>query len=221
MKCGACERPLTGSYSSGRSNKYGYYHCPNQACRSRNIPRQELESEFLKLIEQLQPKAEYLNLFREIVLDVWKDRQKETIKLVSALESRVTELKAKRQKLIEAFVYQHSIEKSIYQEQLELIDDDIALAQLDVHDAKLEELDIEAALNYAPSALQNAAKFWIQCSSDQKQNFQRVLFPEGLVFDGESYRTAPTCIAFSYLQDISEGKSNLAFRTGVEPVSPA
>ena len=221
MKCGACERPLTGSYSSGRSNKYGYYHCPNQACRSRNIPRQELESEFLKLIEQLQPKAEYLNLFREIVLDVWKDRQKETIKLVSALESRVTELKAKRQKLIEAFVYQHSIEKSIYQEQLELIDDDIALAQLDVHDAKLEELDIEAALNYATSALQNAAKFWIQCSSDQKQNFQRVLFPEGLVFDGESYRTAPTCIAFSYLQDISEGKSNLASRTGVEPVSPA
>ena len=173
------------------------------------------------MIEQLQPKAEYLNLFTEIVLDVWKDRKKETIKLVSALESRVTELKAKRQKLIEAFVYQHSIEKSIYQEQLELIDDDIALAQLDVHDAKLEELDIEAALNYATSALQNAAKFWIQCSSDQKQNFQRVLFPEGLVFDGESYRTAPTCIAFSYLQDISEGKSNLASRTGVEPVSPA
>ena len=220
MKCGACERPLTGSYSSGRSNKYGYYHCPNQACRSRNIPRQELESEFLKLIEQLQPKADYLNLFREIVLDVWKDRQKETIKLVSTLESRVGELKAKRQKLIEAFVYQHSIEKSIYQEQLELIDDDIALAQLDVHDAKLEELDIEAALNYATSALQNAAKFWIQCSSDQKQNFQRVLFPEGLVFDGESYRTAPTCIAFNYLQGISEGKSSLASRMGVEPVSP-
>jgi len=130
VKCGACERPLTGSYSSGRSNKYGYYHCPNQACRSRNIPRQQLESEFLKLIEQLQPKADYLNLFREIVLDVWKDRQKETIKLVSTLESRVGELKAKRQKLIEAFVYQHSIEKNIYQEQLELIEDEIALANL-------------------------------------------------------------------------------------------
>jgi hypothetical protein len=66
--------------------------------------REVLESEFLKLIEQLQPKPEYLNLFREIVLDVWQERQKETIKLVAALESRVAELKAKRQKLIEAFV---------------------------------------------------------------------------------------------------------------------
>jgi len=164
----------------------------------------------LKLIEQLQPKAEYLNLFREIVLDVWKERRKETPKLVSTLENRVSELKAKRQKLIEAFVYQHSIDKSVYQEQLELLENEIALVQLDAHEAKLEELDIEAALNYATDAPRNAARFWIQCSADQKQNFQRVLFPNGLVFDGESYRTAPTCIAFSYLQDISEGKSNLA-----------
>jgi len=142
------------------------------------------------------------------------------MRLVSALDSRVTELKAKRQKLIEAFVYQHSIDKTVYQEQLELIEDEIALAQLDAHDAKLEELDIEAALNYATDALRNAGRFWIQCSADQKQNFQRVLFPEGLVFDGKSYRTAPTCIAFSYLKGISEGKSSLASRTGVEPVSP-
>ena len=58
--------------------------------------------------------------------------------------------------------------------------------------ARLEELDIEAAINYATNALRNAAKFWIQCSADQKQNFQRVLFTVGLMFDRESYRTAPT-----------------------------
>jgi hypothetical protein len=85
--------------------------------------------------------------------------------------------------------------------------------------ARLVELDVEAALNYATNALRNAAKFWIQCSADQKQNFQRVLFPEGLIFDSESYRTAPTCI-FSYLQETSEGKSSLVSRTGIEPVLP-
>ncbi len=129
-------------------------------------------------------------------------------------------MKAKRQKLIEAFVYQHSIEKSLYQEQLELLENEIALVQLDAYDAKLEELDVEAALNYATNALQNAAKFWIQCSADQKQSFQRVLFPQRLLFEGESFRTAPTCIAFSYLQGISKEKSSLASRTGIEPVSP-
>jgi hypothetical protein len=47
--------------------------------------------------------------------------------------------------------------------------------------------DLEAALNFATSALSNAAEVWVQCSPEQKQRFQRVLFPNGLVFDGESY----------------------------------
>ena len=41
-----------------------------------------------------------------------------------------------------------------------------------------------------------------------------------LVFDGVSYRTATTCLAFSYLEGFAEGNSSLASRTGVEPVSP-
>ena len=102
-----------------------------------------------------------------------------------------------------------------------MIEDEKALAELDVHDAKLEELDIEGVPNYATHTLQNAAKSWIQCSSDQKQNSQRVLFPDGLVFDGESYRTAPTCIAFfQLLAGNFRRKNRLASRTGIEPVSP-
>jgi hypothetical protein len=79
-----------------------------------------------------------------------------------------------------------------------------------MHESKLEELDLEAALKFATNALGNAAAFWIQCSADQKQRFQRVLFPNGLVFDGDTYRTAETCLVFSYLREISEGNSSLA-----------
>lgn len=82
------------------------------------------------------------------------------------------------------------------------------------------QLDLEAALNFAVSALSNAAAFWNQCSPEQKPRFQRVLFPDGLVFDGESYRTATTCLAFRYLQGFGEGNSSLASRKGIEPVSP-
>jgi hypothetical protein len=85
------------------------------------------------------------------------------------------------------------------------------------HETRIDEMDLAAALNFATNALSNPAQFWIQCSPEQKQRFQRVLFPNGLVFDGESYRTAETCLAFSYLQAISSGDSSLgpkAFRLG-------
>ncbi|MFN2500289.1 MAG: hypothetical protein ABR557_14510, partial [Pyrinomonadaceae bacterium] len=105
------------------------------------------------MIEQLQPKPEYLNLFKEIVLDVWKQRQSEDIKLVAKLESRVSALKAKRQRVIDAFLHERLIDKSTYQEQLDLVNEDIALVEIEIYETKLEELDIEAALNFASSAL--------------------------------------------------------------------
>ena len=109
---------------------------------------------------------------------------------------------------------------STYKEQVDLLNEEITLAELEVYDSRLEELNLEAALNFATNALSNAAAFWKQCSPEQKQRLQRILFPDGLIFDGESYRTTTTCLAFSYLQAISSGDSSLASRTGIEPVSP-
>lgn len=78
-----------------------------------------------------------------------------------------------------------------------MLNEEFAQTELEIYETKLDELDLEAALNFATSALSNSAAFWNQCSGDQKLRFQRILFPGGLVFDGESYQTAPTCIAFS------------------------
>ena len=127
---------------------------------------------------------------------------------------------AKRQRVLDAFLHERVIDKATYQEHLDLLNEQMALVDLEIYDTKLEEFDLEAALNFATNALSNAALFWNQCSADQKQSFQRVLFPDGLIFDGEGYRTATTCLAFSYLREISEPNSSLASRTGVEPVSP-
>jgi hypothetical protein len=52
-------------------------------------------------------------------------------------------LKAKRQKLIEAFGYHHAIVESVYDEERERLEDEIALAALDAYDANVEELDID------------------------------------------------------------------------------
>lgn len=104
VSCGLCERPLTASWSGGRTKAYPYYHCAKGSCKSRNIPKKVLEEEFLKLIERLQPKPHYINLFKEIVLDVWRQRQADAISLVQTLECRLDNLKAKRQRVLDAFL---------------------------------------------------------------------------------------------------------------------
>jgi hypothetical protein len=43
-----------------------------------NVRKEELEAEFEVYLEQLKPKHEYLRLFTEIILDVWKQKQMRT-----------------------------------------------------------------------------------------------------------------------------------------------
>ncbi|HAF13222.1 MAG TPA: hypothetical protein DHU55_12105 [Blastocatellia bacterium] len=69
------------------------------------------------------------------------------------------------------------------------------LAELELHEARIEELDIEAVTNFATSAIDD--RLWVEASLDQKQRFQRVLFPKYFTFNGESYGTLATCLAFS------------------------
>jgi hypothetical protein len=220
VRCGRCDRPLTGSWSKGRTKRYAYNHCVNGRCDSPNFARADLEGSFLTLIKRLQPKPEYMNLFREIVLDVWKDRQATAIKTGKALENNLNRLRVKRQRVIDAFFHERVIDKATYEDQLAHVREEIAIMELEIYDAKLDELDIEAALNFATNALSNAAQFWTRCTLDQKQRFQKILFPNGLKFDGESFGTVTTSIACNYLQGISSADSSLASRTGVQPVSP-
>jgi hypothetical protein len=85
---------------------------------------------------------------------------------------------------------------------LGLLNEEIALAELKIHETKMDQVGLGAALNFATNALGNAAECWIQLLAPMKQQFQRVLFPNGLIFDGESYRTARNLFGFQLLARI-------------------
>lgn len=78
--------------------------------------------------------------------------------------------------MIDAFLHERSIDKPTYQDQVNLLNEEITLAELETYDTKTEDLDLEAALNFAVRALSNEAAFWNQCSPEQKPRSQRVLF---------------------------------------------
>jgi ribosomal protein L16/L10AE len=44
------------------------------------------------------------------------------------------------------------------------------------HETRIDEMDLEAALNFATNALSNAAQFWIQCSPEQNSDFKEYCF---------------------------------------------
>ena len=139
--------------------------------------------------------------------------------LRKTLESRVRQVRERLDRTDEAFLHERSIDRQTYERQRDQLRERLALAEFELGDAVLDQLDVEGLLGFAEHLLTNAARLWAELEPDQKQQLQRVLFPEGLRFDGERFGTAVTCLAFTQLRPSTSSKNGVASRVGFEPTS--
>jgi len=192
VRCGDCGKPMTASWSTSHTKrKYAFYRCQHRGCITprRNVSKAEMESEFCEFLHLILPKPEHMRLFRAVFLDVCKGRQTDAATLQDAAEKKVLDLRERKRKLDEAFVYRHAIDERTYQEMKAALLEQLNLAEMEQRDARKEELDFEAILNFAEFVLRDAGNFWSHCSLEQKQRFQQVLFPAGVYFANGAYRT--------------------------------
>ncbi len=218
VRCGLCERPLTASWSKGRNGRYAYYRCQNRACKGVNVRRDEMERLFIDFLGELQPKPEYLRLFGEIIVDVWKQKQAQSTLLHEAAQRRLAGLLERRQRLVEAFVYHREIDQRTYEEQRDKLNEEVALAEIEERDARIDEMDVQAAVSFGEFVLLNAPRLWAELSPEQKQRLQQVLFPRGVQFEAGVYRTAETSMIFFNLEAEQTKNEGLVALTGIEPV---
>jgi hypothetical protein len=217
-RCAACDRPLTGSWSKGRSDRYAYYRCRTSGCLSIKITKDELERQFLEFLTRLRPKTEYVELFRAVVEDLWKSNANQAKAATGAIRDNIQKLQDKRQQLMEAHVYAKTLDRELYQREDGRLSTEIALAQIELHDAELEEIDIEGVLNFATSIILDARRLWAEGSLEQRQRLQDALFPSGVVYsDQTGFGTTETSLFFRCLAIADAKNAGLASPTGFEP----
>jgi len=95
---------------------------------------------------------------------------------------RLEELRGRKDKLVEAFVYKHQIDNATYQEQVEKLNQEITSADIEECDARIEEMDLQAAVTFAGFVLMNAARLWTESYLTQKQRLQQAIFLRGVEF---------------------------------------
>jgi len=158
--------------------------------------------------------SQVMRLFDAIVLDVWKHRQNDVEKLRRNLENVVSQKKKRLDRIDEAFLHERSIDRQTYERQKDQLREQLALAEIELNDAVLDQLDIDGVLAFAEHVVTNAARLWIELDLVQKQRLQQTLFPEGLRFVGEKFGTAATCLAFKKLDGSGGSNSGMASPPG-------
>ncbi len=218
VRCGCCEKPLTGSWSKNRKKlPYAYYRCYSPSCKSVNVRRQTLESAFLNYLAELKPCTDFLALFEATVMDVWESQRAETVTLVISLERQLKTLEEKREFLEDAFLYKRTIDEGTYRRQGEKLTAEIVSKQIELNEAKIEEFDVEGAVAFARHMLENAATLWNGFAPAQKERFQEVIFPAGVTFFGGKFGTTATNPIFNVLRGETAEKEGMATRHGFEP----
>ncbi len=218
VRCADCGRPLTASWSKGRSGRYAYYHCWRQ-CRAVNVTKAKLEGAFSDELERLQPTPGYMRLVKDLVLRAWRERTVEVGRDAADAERSAKAIQQKLDRLDEAFIYAKAIDLDTYERQRDRLRQELTFTQIDKHSVELEKFDVEGILAFAERVLPRAADLWVQASLNQKQRLQQLFFPDGIAFDGKQFvRTAVTTHAFNYLTCADDSENQVASPTGFEPV---
>ena len=215
--CEACGKKLTGSWSKGRSKKYPYYHCRTKGC-TLNVRKEILEEEFYHTLKELQPKKEMMDLFEVIILDVWKNRKEESFKEVKRLEKEMQGLKVKKERINELAI-QGTFDNKTYQEESRKVNDEILVKQTELNEYKIDLDDSEACINFCKYFISNIADLWREADLDLKQRFQKLIFPEKVLYKKGRFRTTKIALIFKAFDGKSSPDYCQAPRVGFEPTT--
>lgn len=212
-RCDACSHPLTGSFSRGRSGRYGYYYC--HSCRAISERRHRLHGAFVDLLARIKPSSEMLGLMRIALERELEAQLGEDAQAASRARRQLADIETKARRLDDALL-DGAIEgetfgrlRSRLQQERREAQATVALA------AGRPALDLDGLFEFAESALCEAPDFWTSATPQVRDRFQNVMFPAGIsVMRTGSIRTAVSPFIFNDLQGPGGQKSGLVSPTG-------
>ncbi len=170
--------------------RYAYYHC--HRCRPVSLRKEVLEERFLELLDRLKPKRKYLDALKENVLGVWRQRKQDLDEMQPMLETELARLEEQKRRLVDAYIYEQAIDQETYRKELARIGEELTLVRVEHHGNAVYSLDVEAILEFAEYVVLNSRRLWEEFPLQLRRRMQKVPFPEGLVYDGEAFRTPVT-----------------------------
>jgi len=218
VRCATCGRIMTASNSRGKMGKtYPYYRCWIKGCGAAQVRAERLEEAFSEFLRGVEISPGMVRLIEESLLEIWHELRAESTQQATTAKKRIAELERRKQRLVQAYVYDQAIDRPTYDRELTTLDEALTFANLELRDAELEDMDLEASLGYARSLLTSTSKVWGVASAPRKRLLQTLVFPEGVTFDGKGLGTPATSFIFSLLGAESCDQEVLVEPKGVEP----
>ena len=217
--CLTCLGSITGSYSRGRNGKrYPYYHHHKQNCvNTLSIPKATFEQLFVEYLNEINPTVKYENLFKSVMIDIWQSNYKKFDEDNVRTRRDIDGLEQERQKVFDLHrtgVYNDND----FLEQKNVINQKIMEKSQLLHDSRIEEFNMEEALDYCFQFVRNTAETWLRLKKyENRIRFQNNIFAEKISFDGKKFGNTKLSRIYDLNREYNGKKSHLVTPSGFEP----
>ena len=224
ITCAHCQKPLTGSYSTGRGGKkHPYYHhyctdCPHTS----SIKKTELETEFVSYLQRINPNLAFANAFREICLDLYETKQKEAVSQNRSLEQRLNALNERKVTIFDNFE-EGIYTKTDFLERKRAVEREIYAVSAQKFETLPPFAEFEAKLKQYLETVTNTPDTWLKLAErpDERLRFQNFIFESTIPYEKISgLGTATLSPIYNAYQLWSTDSSSLVTLRGIEPRFP-
>jgi len=119
---------------------------------------------------------------------------------VKRLEKEIDKLNKKKQNIHDLTI-EATFGEDTYKEQIEKVNQDLIIRKLELNENKIDADDSESCLNFCKYFLMNVADLWRDADLGLKQRFQKLIFPEKLLYKKGSFRTTKLAFIFRHLKE--------------------
>lgn len=209
VNCGTCGIPLTGSSPRGNGGRYFYYHCQNKACAmyGKGIAKHVIETDFMDFLKHIVPKYKLLVVFKESMVDLWKERSIQFQTEIKRHKTYLSLLEAKRKRIFEMREDgSYTIEE--FQQRKTEVEVEIETSENALKSHQIDDFDINKALTYMIDFIGSIAQKWPVLDPLWRRRFQKLLFPEGIpYFRNQGFGTVKTALIFEIIQTFTSQQS--------------
>lgn len=167
--CHECHKPLVASKSRGKSGKrFGYYHC-SRGHRYFGVNSREFENTIANYLKNIELKPSFIKLFREVVRDVYMEKNKSLRADKALMEDHLTNLKNRQESLLERLLSCNSaLVQNRLEEQIEEVEVSINKVKDEIASKMIKEDNIEAFFQYAKNVMEHPQKS-VFCANTKPQ----------------------------------------------------
>lgn len=219
--CDHCGKPLTASWSRGKlGGRYGYYFCWNAACKAVRLTLTGLESAFEALLERMQLEEGDFDLVAAELAEICRADESELATTRAAAGRRLLDLRKRRDRMVEAFVYDQAVDRATYEAHLQRLDGEIQNVNLELSRTSGERLSFDQLLERAKPMLTGTRDLWRHAELHEKRRLQALLFPEGIRCTSSQLRTPAKAEIYCFQRgsDVEKVRMVERMRAGSNPL---